>query len=77
MTDLKTRVSRVLTDEVAPALQMDGTELEVLDVSQGVARIRLGGVCSGCPSTLMAIVHGIEEELRKRVPDIEYIEAVP
>ena len=75
--DLKTRVARVLADEVAPALEMDGTELEVLDVTRGVARIRLGGVCSGCPSTIMAVVHGIEEELRKRVPEVEYIEAVP
>ena len=77
MSDLKTRVARVLADEVAPALEIDGTQLEVVDVSHGVARIRLGGVCSGCPSTIPAVVHGIEEELRKRVPQVEYIEAVP
>jgi Fe-S cluster biogenesis protein NfuA len=74
--DLKTRVVRALADEVGPALEMDGTQLEVLDVTDGVARIRLGGVCSGCPSTIMAVIHGIEAELRKRVPEVEYIEAV-
>lgn len=75
--DLKERVARVVAHEIAPALGMDGTALEVLDVEQGVARIRLSGACGHCPSSIMAAVMGIEEELRRRVPEIDYIEAVP
>jgi Fe-S cluster biogenesis protein NfuA len=75
--DLKERVSRVLAEEVAPALQMDGAVIEVLDVSDGIARLRLGGVCSGCPSTIMTVINGIEQELRRHVPEVQYIEAVP
>ena len=75
--DLKERVARALAEEVGPALQMDGAAIEVLDVSDRVARLRLGGVCSGCPSTLMAVIMGIEQELRRCVPEVEYIEAVP
>jgi Fe-S cluster biogenesis protein NfuA len=75
--DLKERVARALAEEMGPALQMDGTAIEVLDVSDRVARLRLGGVCSGCPSTLMAVIMGIEQELRRWVPEVEYIEAVP
>ncbi len=74
---LKERVVEALVREVGPALAMDGTQIEVLDVTDGVARLRLGGVCGGCPSSIMSVVHGIEEELRKHVPEIEYIEAVP
>lgn len=74
--DLKDRVARALAEEVGPALQMDGAAIEVLDVSQGVARIRLNGVCSGCPSTIMTVLMGMEQELRRRVPEIEYLEAV-
>src|SRR5262245_3013781 len=74
---LKERVARVLAEEVGPALAMDGAGIEVLDVTDGVARVRLGGVCSGCPSTLMAVIHGIEQELRKHVPEVKYLEAVP
>jgi len=80
MTDtesLKMRVTDALTKHVGPALEMDGTQLEVLDVSDGVARIRLGGVCGNCPSSIMLVVNGIEEELRKHVPEVAYIEAVP
>ncbi len=75
--DLRQRVADTLAREVGPALDMDGTQLEVLDVTDGVARIRLGGVCGNCPSSIMAVVMGIEQELRKHVPEVECIEAVP
>jgi Fe-S cluster biogenesis protein NfuA len=77
VSDLKSRVADALALHVGPALDMDGTLLEVLDVSGGVARIRLGGVCGNCPSSIMLVVNGIEEELRKHVPEVEYVEAVP
>jgi Fe-S cluster biogenesis protein NfuA len=75
--DLKSRVAHILAGEVRPALQMDGGDIEVLDVRDGTVRVRLHGICSGCPSALMAVIMGIEQELRKRIPEIEYLEAVP
>lgn len=75
--DLVARVSAALAEHVGPALEMDGTRLEVLDVTDGVARIRLGGVCGNCPSSIMLVVNGIEDELRKHVPEVACIEAVP
>ncbi len=74
---LKDRVERVLAEHVGPALEMDGTAIEVLDVSDGVARVRLGGVCGHCPSSIQAAVMGIEQELRRHLPEVEYLEAVP
>jgi Fe-S cluster biogenesis protein NfuA len=75
--DLKERVRRILVDEVAPALQLDGSEIEVLAVSDGVVQVRLGGACAGCPASLMTLINGIEQELRQQVPEVEYLEAVP
>ena len=75
--DLKGRLERLLSEEIGPALQMDGTAIEVVDVVNGVARVRLAGVCGSCPSTIMTVVMGIEQELRRRLPEIEYLEAVP
>jgi Fe-S cluster biogenesis protein NfuA len=75
--ELKIRVQQVLAEQVGPALAMDGAAIEVLDVTGGVVQVRLGGVCSGCPSTLMMVIMGIEQELRKHVPEVEYLEAVP
>jgi Fe-S cluster biogenesis protein NfuA len=74
--DLRERIARVLAEEVAPALQMDGGDIELVGLSSGVAQVRLLGVCNGCPSTIMAAMMGIEEELRRRVPEVEYIEPV-
>ena len=75
--ELLERVRRILVDEVGPALQLDGAAIQVLEVVDGVARVRLGGVCAGCPSTIVAVVTGVEAELRRRLPEIEYLEAVP
>jgi Fe-S cluster biogenesis protein NfuA len=75
--ELKAKVARVLAEEVGPALEMDGAAIEVVDVSDGVAQVRLGGVCSGCPATQMTVIMGIEQELRKRVPEVDYLEVVP
>jgi len=75
--DLKVRVTRVLTEEVAPALQLDGHALELCAVNEGVVQLRLGSVCSACPSTLWAIINGIEHELRQRLPEVDYVEVLP
>jgi Fe-S cluster biogenesis protein NfuA len=75
--ELKERLRKVLTEEIGPALDLDGGAIEVLDVGDGVARLRLGGVCQGCPSTLMTVIHGLEEELRRRLPEIDCLEALP
>jgi Fe-S cluster biogenesis protein NfuA len=74
---LHERVIRVLTEEVAPALAMDGTRIEVVNLQDGVQRVRLHGACGGCPGSVVAVLMGIEHELRRRVPEIEYLEAVP
>ena len=74
---LRERVEQVIAAEVQPLLTMDGTRVEVLDVTAGVVRVRLHGACAGCPGSVYAAVMGIEEELRRRVPGVEYLEAVP
>jgi Fe-S cluster biogenesis protein NfuA len=76
-TDLKARVSRVLAEQVGPALALDGAGIEVLDITDGVVRLSLSGVCCACPTTLMTVIMGIEQELRKHVEEVKYLEVVP
>lgn len=73
---LKQRVARIVAEEVAPLLQMDGTSIEVVAVEDGVVQVRMNGVCGCCPGSVQAVIMGIEDELRRRVPEIEYLEAV-
>jgi Fe-S cluster biogenesis protein NfuA len=77
MTDLRTRVETALRTHAAPALALDGGGIDVVEVADGIASVRLTGACSGCPATILTIITGLEHELRKHVPEIEFIEAVP
>ena len=50
----------------------------MLDVADGIASVRLTGVCAGCPATIMTVLTSLEEELRKKkVPEVDILEAVP
>lgn len=77
MTDIRDRVEAAIREHAAPALEVDGMAIEVLDVDRGCARVRLNGACAGCPATVMFLVRGLEEEVRRHVPEVEYLEAVP
>jgi Fe-S cluster biogenesis protein NfuA len=71
---LKERVAQAMTEHVAPALEVDGSEIEVIDVTDGIARLRLHGTCASCPSSVMTLIMGLEQELRRHVPEVEFVE---
>ncbi len=57
-------------DEVRPALQSDGGDIELLGMTADKrARVRLVGACSGCPSAHITLSLGVENYLRERVPE--------
>ena len=76
--DLKTRVIMAL-EEVRPYLQSHGGNVELLGVKEGVARLRMQGSCSGCPSSTVTLRLAIEQAIQKSAPDLEGIvaEGVP
>jgi Fe-S cluster biogenesis protein NfuA len=56
---------------IRPAVQADGGDIELVDVTtDGVVQIRFHGACHGCPSSTMTLQHGIERNLREKVPEI-------
>jgi Fe-S cluster biogenesis protein NfuA len=71
---LQDRVRDAL-DEVRPYLEQHGGDVELLDVEDGVARLRLQGSCHGCPSSTATLRSAIEQAIHKTAPDIERIEA--
>jgi Fe-S cluster biogenesis protein NfuA len=72
--DVETRVRRAL-DDVRPYLGSHGGDVELLGVEDGVARVRLGGTCDGCPSSAVTLQNAIETAILKAAPDLERIEA--
>ena len=73
---MKDRVANVI-NRIRPAVQMDGGDIELVDVVDGVVTLRLVGSCSGCPSSTMTLKLGIERAIRAEVPEIKSVEAIP
>ncbi len=67
--DLKRKVTEVL-NEVRPALQRDGGDVELIDVVDGVVQVALQGACRGCPMSQMTLAFGIERMLKDKIPEI-------
>ena len=62
--------------KVRPMLQRDGGDVELLDVEDGVVKVRLVGACHGCPMASLTLKRGIEAKLKEEVPDIKEVVAV-
>jgi Fe-S cluster biogenesis protein NfuA len=71
--DLETRVLQAL-DQVRPYLRSHGGNVELIGVSDGVARLRLVGSCHGCPSSAITMRQTIEEAILGKAPDVIAIE---
>lgn len=69
---LQERVQAAL-EEVRPALQMDGGDVELVGVDAGIVKVRLLGACGGCPMATMTLVGFVEERLKTRVPEIRQV----
>jgi Fe-S cluster biogenesis protein NfuA len=73
---VKERVSKVL-ESIRPGLQMDGGDIELVSVDDGVVKVRLTGACSGCPMSMMTLQMGVERAIKREIPEITKVESVP
>ncbi len=73
MTD---KVKAVL-EEIRPALQADGGDLELVEVTgDGVVKVKLVGACGTCPMSQMTLKVGIEKRLKEKLPEVKEVVAV-
>ena len=76
MTDsTKEEVAKCI-EEVRPQLQADGGDIELVDVVNGVAKVKLKGACNGCPMSAMTLQWGVVSCIKKRVPEIKNVEVI-
>ncbi len=69
-------VKKVL-DMIRPALQADGGDVELVDVSEdGVVKVKLVGACGHCPMSTMTLKNGIEKTLKQKVPGVKEVVGV-
>lgn len=72
---MKEKVEAILA-QVRPTLQSDGGDVELVDVNEGVVRLKLTGACAGCPMATMTLRHGIERILKEKIPEVKEVIAV-
>lgn len=72
---MKEKIEAALA-KIRPALQADGGDVELVEVKDGVVKVKLKGACGGCPMAAMTMKHGIERILKERVPEIKEVVAV-
>ena len=72
---MKEKVEAALSD-IRPALQADGGDVELVDVEDGVVKVRLTGACGSCPMATMTLRFGVEKILKERIPEVKEVTTV-
>ena len=75
MISLREKVEKAL-EELRPNLQADGGNIELIDVTDGIVKVRLTGACAGCPMSKMTLEWGVTQFLKKKLPEIREVQAV-
>jgi Fe-S cluster biogenesis protein NfuA len=71
---MKEKVQAVM-NKIRPMLQADGGDVELIDVENGIVKVRLTGACKGCPMSQMTLKNGIERLLKKEIPEVKAVES--
>ncbi len=75
---MRDKIEKVIDESIRPGLQMDGGDIELVDVdSEGVVKVRLKGACGGCPMSQMTLTMGVERKLKEEIPGVKAVVAVP
>ena len=72
---MKEKVQEVI-NRIRPALQVDGGDIELIDVIDGIVKVRLTGACRGCPMSEMTLRMGVEKTLKEEIPEVREVESV-
>jgi Fe-S cluster biogenesis protein NfuA len=72
---MKENVEKAL-DKIRPSLRADGGDVELVDVVDGVVKVRLTGACGGCPMSQMTLKMGVEKVIKQFVPEVKSVETV-
>ena len=72
---MREKVEAVL-NQIRPNLAADGGNVELVDASNGIVKLRLTGACGGCPMASMTLRNGVERVLKEQLPEVKEVIAV-
>lgn len=74
-TDIEAKIKGILDEYIRPAVEMDGGAIAFHSFDEGKVKVLLQGSCSGCPSSTVTLKAGIENLLKRMVPEVTEVEA--
>ncbi len=63
-------------EKIRPTLLADGGNIELVDVNEGVVKVRLTGACGSCPMATMTLKMVVERVVKESVPEVKEIVTV-
>jgi Fe-S cluster biogenesis protein NfuA len=74
-SDAVKKIKEILANSIRPVVEMDGGAIDFKSFQDGVVTLALRGSCSGCPSSTVTLKAGIENLLRRLVPEVKEVVA--
>jgi len=75
-TDMQNKINDVL-NKIRPYLEADGGDISLIEVTDDlVIKVKLLGACDGCPFSFQTLKAGVEQALKKEIPEIQEVVAV-
>lgn len=73
--DVVKRIKDLLDNYVKPAVEMDGGAIQFKKFEDGIVTLMLQGSCSGCPSSMITLKSGIEQMMKRMIPEVQEVMA--
>jgi Fe-S cluster biogenesis protein NfuA len=75
-SDLKSKIEFAL-DTIRPYLEADGGNVRIVELTDDmVLRIEMMGSCGTCPMSTMTLKAGVEDAIKRAIPEITRVEAI-
>jgi Fe-S cluster biogenesis protein NfuA len=75
MPNQKDEVEAAL-ERIRTGLRVEGGDVQLVDIEDGIVKVKLQGSCAGCPFSQMTLKNFIEKEIKKSVPGVKGVVAV-
>ena len=75
-SDIDENIKGILDEYIRPAVEQDGGAIDFHSFIDGKVQVVLQGACSGCPSSTLTLKAGIENLLKRMVPEVKQVEAI-
>ena len=72
---MRAKIEKAL-ENIRPSLQMDGGDIELVSIEDGIVKVRLTGACGGCPMSQMTLKEVVERAIIEAVPEVKKVVAV-